>query len=51
MSQVGVSAESEVPDQPIGDEETKLGAKNRAKAALAAVGSRSSLSMSILNQV
>ncbi|MGB0614103.1 MAG: DUF84 family protein, partial [Miltoncostaeaceae bacterium] len=37
MDQVGVSADSEVPDQPIGDAETKLGAKNRAKAALAAV--------------
>jgi non-canonical (house-cleaning) NTP pyrophosphatase len=34
---VGVSADSGVPDQPMGDEETKQGAKNRAEAALAAV--------------
>lgn len=34
---MGVGAESGVPDQPMGDEETKQGAKNRAEAALAAV--------------
>ena len=33
---VGFSVASGVSDQPIGDEETKLGAKNRAKAALEA---------------
>lgn len=32
-----MGAESGVPDQPMGDEETKQGAKNRAEAALAAV--------------
>jgi inosine/xanthosine triphosphatase len=37
VAQVGVGAESGVPDQPMGDEETKQGAKNRAEAALAAV--------------
>lgn len=37
MAQLGVDAESGVPDQPMGDEETKQGAKNRAEAALAAV--------------
>ena len=34
---VGVGAASGVPDQPMGDEETKRGAQNRAEAALAAV--------------
>ena len=32
-----MGAESGVPDKPMGDEETKQGAKNRAEAALAAV--------------
>lgn len=32
----GFSVASQVPDQPFGDEETMLGAKNRAKAAYAA---------------
>jgi inosine/xanthosine triphosphatase len=31
---IGVNANSEVSDQPWGDEETRIGAENRAKAAL-----------------
>ncbi len=34
---VAVEAPSGVPDQPIGEEETATGARNRARAALAAV--------------
>lgn len=41
MDQVGINANSGVPDQPMGDDETKRGAKNRAAAALAAVSNAS----------
>ena len=30
INETGIDVKSGVPDQPIGDEETKLGAKNRA---------------------
>ena len=35
----GIAVESGVPDQPIGDEETQAGARQRARAALAAAPS------------